>query len=322
MSEWNYIKNMFKNIATKIRPYLSDGELFWFLSDKQLVYLSYFSIFYKFPDLANCKNINEKLQWFKLHGNLEKYSKYVDKFTVRDYIEQKIGNSHLVPLLGKWDKFENIPFETLPQKFVLKVTHGSGYVFICKDKSALNIPELRTMVNRWMSDNFYKKTRESQYKECTPKIICEKYLEDYSGGLIDYKFYCSNGEPKFLEVHSDRFIGHKIYYTDLNYKKLSISTSIAPVPDRIIKPRNFDSMVDIARKLASDFPFVRVDLYSSRGNIYFGELTFTPAAGLMELSQNEAYYLLGDMINLPKIDVSVKTRLIDFRFKKNKVNYS
>jgi hypothetical protein len=273
-----------------------------FLPDKYFIALEYFVMTKKIPNFEKPKTFTEKIQWIKLHGSLEKYTKYVDKFTVREFIKKTIGEQHLVPIYGVWDRFEDIPFENLPQQFVLKATHGSGYVFVCKDKSKLNLKSLKSTVNKWLSENFYHKTREKQYKGCHPKIICEKYLEDERGELVDYKIFCYNGQPQIVEVVWDRFTSHKgDVYKDLNWTTLNIGYVGFPYSKKQLnKPENLSAMLEVARKLAKDFPFVRVDLYSINNQIYFGELTFTPANGVERFDPPQADYFLGKLIDLSK----------------------
>src|SRR3989337_4324671 len=173
------MKNSPKNkLITFIIDEVLKKGIFRFLPDKLFITFDYFITHRKIPNLQHPKTFSEKLQWIKLYGGLEKYSKNVDKYEVRNYISETIGEKHLVPFYGVWDKFEEIDFNKLQQQFVLKATHGSGYVFICKDKSSLDLKSLKKTTTKWLSENFYKSTREIQYNLCKPRIVCEKYLED------------------------------------------------------------------------------------------------------------------------------------------------
>src|SRR3990170_1687227 len=297
------MKNSPKNkLITFITDEVIKKGIFGFLPDKLFITLDYFITYRRMPNLHNPKTISEKTQWIKIYGGLEKYTEYTDKLKVRDFIRKTIGKEHLVPLIGAWKKFEDIPFDKLPCQFVLKATHGSAYVFICKDKSLLDKNLLKKTVTKWMQENFYKITREIQYKRCEPMIICEKYLEDESGGLTDYKIYCSHGKPHIVEVIWDRFTEHKCdNFLNLNWEKLPISYPEHPSSKETIKrPENLEEMLDIAKKLSIHFPFVRVDLYSVKNKIYFGELTFTPDNGLGVFEPPNAYYQLGELIDLSK----------------------
>lgn len=273
-----------------------------FLSDRQVATINNLLTYGKFLNLSNPQTICEKIQWIKLYDHLEMYTRYVDKYEVRNYVKDKIGKKYLIPLLGVWEKFEDINFDNLPNKFVLKATHGSGYVFVCKDKNLIEFKKLHQKANNWLTENFYKKTREVQYSLCKPRLICEEYMEDKEGQLTDYKFYCFNGKPELIEVHTGRFTDHKIDFVDLNFNRLPIRSPLLAKSDNLTKPINLKEMVEISRALSEDFPFVRVDLYSVQGKTYFGELTFTPANGLLMFQPLEVHYKLGKLIDLTKYD--------------------
>jgi hypothetical protein len=295
---------MDNSFIDKVKTYLFDhifrqgiGNL---LTDKQFIIIDNLFVLGNIPDLRNPKTFADKIQWLKVYGNLEQYTPYVDKFEVRKYITKTIGNKYLIPLLGVWDDIEDINFNELPRQFVMKATHGSSYVFICKDKSTLNIRAIKKTMQLWLNDDFYKKTREIQYKNCKPKIICEKYMEDQSGGLMDYKFFCFNGKPYFIEIHSDRFSDHKINIVDLNFKSHSLKSTSYQESKSIVKPKNSKEMIHIAKRLSNGFPFVRVDLYSVHNVLYFGELTFTPANGYKLFDPSIEDYHLGNLVDLSK----------------------
>jgi hypothetical protein len=239
------------------------GKLLGMLPDKPFIYLFYYRHTGEFLSLRNPQRFTHKIQWLKLHGNLEQFARYADKYTVREYVEDKVGAQHLVPLLGVWDDVDTIPFEDLPQRFVLKVTQGCGYNYICKDKSAEDIEAVKAKLRGWLREDFYKQEREPQYRDGKARIICEKYLENESGSLNDYKFWCSKGEPQIVQVDTDRFTDHKSGMMDLNWQPIdhSPSSTFSSLPD-IPRPKNLDAMVKVARTLSADFPFVRVDLYT------------------------------------------------------------
>jgi hypothetical protein len=232
---------------------------------------------------------------------MERFALYADKYTVRPYVEAKIGSKHLIPLLGVWDDFDNIPFDKLPKQFVLKVTHGCGYNYICKDKSTIDIETLRAKITGWQQEDFYKQEREPQYKPCVPRIVCEAYLEDpVTKELTDYKFYCSKGEPKAVQVDTERFIDHKssllgLDWKPLGYVQVATFSRTKKLPK---KPNNLPEMIRIARKLSEDFPYVRVDLYSVNNKVYFSELTFTPGSGFVNLQPLSGEIEFGKMIDL------------------------
>jgi len=270
------------------------------LPDKPYVYLYYLRHQRELLHLKNPRKFTQKIQWLKLYGNLERFSSYADKFTVRSYIEQKVGSEHLVPLLGVWDSFEDIPFNALPEQFVLKVTSGCNYNVICKSKSELDPKKLKTTINGWLGENFYQQERETQYKDCKPKIICEKYLEDETGGLRDYKVWCSQGVPKLVQVDSDRFTSHRSDIFDTHWNKLKHlnASTFGATEAPVTKPKNLQEVLEIASKLSRDFPFVRIDMYIVNQKVYVGELTFTPGSGMVKFETVEANIELGDLIDL------------------------
>jgi hypothetical protein len=274
------------------------GKSLELLPNRLFLHLFYYRAQGERLNLKNPLKYTEKIQWLKLNGNLERFAKYVDKYTVREYIEKKIGAKYLVPLLGVYDSYDQIPFDTLPNQFVLKGTHGCGYNFICRDKSAIDHKTLKITFDHWLREAFYKQEREMQYKPCTPRIVCEKYLEDESGGLCDYKFSCSNGEPKIVQFDIDRFGNHREAMLDISWKPSGVSAHFVGAVETPKKPDNLDEMLGLARKLSSDFPFVRVDLFSVGKKVYFGELTFTPGSGRVKFTPETADVELGQLIDI------------------------
>jgi hypothetical protein len=250
-----------------------------FIPTKMMIYFDYGRTYKKLLNLNNPQYFGEKIQWMKLYGNLDRYSKYVDKYEVRKFVKEIIDEKYLSTLFGIYNNPADINFKKLPQKFVLKSTSGSGHIIICKDKNKLNIDKTIKILNKWLKDNYYKYTKEMQYKNIKPRIICEEYLEDESGELRDYKFDCANGEVFLIEVHCGRFTDHKKEnYYDLNWNDYGVITKQGKGPF-IEKPSNLKEMINIAQKLSKVFNYVRVDLYSLKKRIIFGELTFTPANG-------------------------------------------
>lgn len=251
-------------------------------------------------DLKTPKTYNEKLQWLKLYDRNPLYIKLVDKYEVRKYIADKIGEECLIPLLGVWDKFEDIDFKKFPPQFVLKCTHDSGSKVICKDKSSLDLEQTRKKINRCLRKNFYYNTREWPYKNIPPRIIAEKYMVDESGTeLKEYKFFCFNGKPKALFVVYDREIGAKADFFDMQFNKLPVKRSFYEDSHRkIIKPFGFDKMIAIAEVLSKGFRHVRVDLYNVNGQVYFGELTFYPCGGFQKFIPEDYDLKFGDWLEL------------------------
>ena len=257
-------------------------------------------------DLENPQTFNEKLQWLKLYDRKDEYTTMVDKYEAKKYIADKIGEEYIIPTLGVWDKFEDIDFDKLPDRFVLKCTHDSGGLVICKDKNKLDIDAAKEKINNSLKNNFYYWGREWPYKNVKPRIIAEEYMENIENGvegLRDYKFYCFNGEAKYLYV-SEGLEDHataKISFltTDWNFAEFGRSDyeDFEKLPE---KPANFDKMIKLANELSTGVAFLRVDLYEINGRIYFSELTFSPCSGFMPFDPEEWDYTCGKFIELPK----------------------
>ena len=253
------------------------------------------------PDIDNPKTFNEKIQWLKLYYHNSLMTKCADKYLVREYVKEKIGEEYLIPLLGVYNTPDEINFDDLPNQFVLKVNWGSGQNIIVKDKSKLNIKQTKLQLKKWLHpySNHYYNAFEWCYKDIKPKIIVEKYMKQLNNDLYDYKFLVYNGQIKNLFVVSDRFNNKYVDWYDKDYNFLNFTRGGNNSPNRIIKPKNFDKLKLLAKKLAEDFLFVRVDFYSVEGKIYFGELTFYPGNGMEPFEPLEWDYKLGEMLELP-----------------------
>lgn len=252
-------------------------------------------------NLKNPKTFNEKLQWLKLYDHNPLYTQLVDKYGVRKYISNAIGEEYLIPLLDVYNNADEINFDKLPNEFVLKCTHDSGGVVICKDKSNLDVAKAKDKINKSLKRNYYYGLREWPYKNVKPRIICEKYMVDESGTeLKDYKFFCFSGEPKIIQVDYNRFVGHKrnLYDIDWNYIPASIQYPTDPKV-KIKKPDKLETMLELVRALAKDYPHVRVDFYSVNDRIYFGEMTFYHEAGFGKFNPEEFGIEMGKWIILP-----------------------
>ena len=244
--------------------------------------------YHKLCDLNNPIYFGEKIQWLKLYGNLEKYTNFADKYLVRDYITEKVGDKYLVRLLGVFDNAEEINFEKLPNQFVIKLNTGSGFNIVVTDKQKINSNKIVKQLDKWMKIDYFKIKKEPQYKNIQKKIIIEEYISDKNGKLNDYKFFCFDGKVEFIEVDSDRFGNHTMDFFDKDWKLLQLKKGKYKNSSNLPKrPEKFNKMINIAEQLASDFQFVRVDLYNVEGSIYFGELTFTPAGGLTKFNPIE-----------------------------------
>lgn len=273
-----------------------------FLSDKTYLKIRYYIEFGKRLDLKNPKTFNEKLNWLKLYDRNPEYPKMSDKFEVREYIKEKIGEEYLIPLLGVWNNFAEIDFNSLPNQFVLKCTHDSGSVVICKDKSNFDIEKARKKINAKMKKNLYWWAREWVYKDLNPRIIAEKYMEDdIHKDILDYKFFCFNGEPKYIYI-SKNMSNHEnasMCFCDMSYNKAPFGRTdykeMKCVPE---KPIAFDKMKELSKILSENHKFLRVDFYNINGKVYFGELTFYTAAGYTQWTPKEWDLELGKMLNI------------------------
>ncbi len=257
-------------------------------------------------NLDDPKTLNEKLQWIKLYDRKELYTKLVDKYEAKQYVADIIGSEYIIPTLGVWDDAKKIDFDSLPDQFVMKCTHDSHKVIICKDKEQLDTAKARKTMAEALKRDYYLKYREWAYKDVPRRIIAEKYMEDDSGFLTDYKFYCFHGKADAVLTCYDRMEGDtKFYFFDRNWqlKRYNKQGKAAPEGFTKPKPQGIDKMFDLAETLAevSEAPFIRVDLYNVSGKIYFGELTLYPAAGFDKGRLPETDLLFGEMIDLKTI---------------------
>ena len=254
-------------------------------------------------DLNNPQSFNEKLQWLKFNDQHDEYTMMVDKYLVKDYVASLIGEKYLIPTIGVYNTIEEIKWEDLPQQFVLKTTGDSGGVIVCKDKTKLNIDETKKKLGKLKNRNYYKYNKEYPYKNVHPRYIAEEYIVDESGyELKDYKFFCFNGEPMFVQIDFDRYSNHRRNVYDINWNLLDLQIKFPKGHDRVFpRPENYDEMVEISRKLSKGMPHVRIDLYNANGKIYFGEITFFHGSGMEVFTPLEWDYKFGEYIKLPNI---------------------
>lgn len=254
-------------------------------------------------NLKNPLNFNQKIQWLKIYYKNPLYTKLADKYDAREYVENRVGNKYLIPLLGLYNKFEGINFNEFPKQFVLKCNHDGGSVIICKNKDTFNYEKAKNKIESCLKINYCDafEYREWQYKNIKPKIMAEQYLVNSTGEEAnDYKFFCFNGEPRVLYVS---LIGEGepfMKYFDTEWNCLDFDTGYKTLEQEIKKPDNLDEMLLICRKLSENIPFVRVDLYLVDGKIYFGEFTFTPYGGYYPFNPPEWNKIFGDWLQLPK----------------------
>ncbi len=256
----------------------------------------------RFPDLEHPKTYNEKLSWLKLHARRPEYTMMVDKYDAKEYVKGIIGEEYIIPSYGVWDQFDDIDFDTLPDQFVLKTTHDSGWVIICKDKSKFDKKAARKKVAESMKRNLYNTHREYPYKDLKPRVIIEKLMvETGSNSLKDYKFFCFDGAVKMLFIATDRPLDTRFDFFDREFNHLPFKQGHPLASKPIEKPEGFEEMIAIAEKLSKGIPHVRVDLYNINGKIYFGELTFFHFGGTVPFKPKEWDYKIGEWLNLPSV---------------------
>ena len=252
-------------------------------------------------DLEDPQTFNEKLQWLKLYDRKPIYTTMVDKCEAKKYVSSIIGENYIIPTLDVWENVDDINFDNLPCQFVLKTTHDSHGVIICRDKANFNINDAKRILNKALKSNYYLRFREWPYKDVKPRIIAEQYMEDTSTSeLRDYKIYTFNGKAKVCMINQDRGHHTRADYFDREYTWLDFTWGYdhADVPPK--KPLNYEKMFELAEKLASDIPELRVDFYEVNGRIYFGELTFFDGSGFDHINPVEWDYKLGSWLELPK----------------------
>jgi hypothetical protein len=269
--------------------------------DKFYIRLNYRLLMGRKLNLKYPKLFSEKLQWLKLYDRDPRYIEMVDKVEAKVFAEKIIGGDFIVPTIGIWSKAEDIDFSTLPLRFVLKTTHDSGGVVICKDKSTFNTESARDYLNHRLKRNVYSILREWPYKGVKPRILAEEYLEDGScGELRDFKFFCFDGEPKVMFIVSGRPDNTCASYYDMEFNLLPFSNGYKTIPIQLSKPDSFDKMKELATCLSKGIPQVRIDFYNVSGRIYFGEITFYDGGGTTAFEPSDWDAIMGSMINLPQ----------------------
>ena len=270
---------------------------------KLAIQLQYLGSFGRLPDLKRPKTINEKMQYLKLYTYKDDplITQCADKYAVREYIHRKDLDPIMPELYGVYRTAEEIEWDKLPEKFVLKCNHGSGFNILCKDKSILDVEMAKEKLTGWLATEFGRRSLEPHYKSISRRIIAEEYLGD---DIHTYKFYCFNGEPRVLYVSSNEDGVYDKYYDyfdmDWNHLKVGLRGHLVHNDDEAPSaPSNFSKMKEICGVLSSDFPFVRVDLYDVESKVYFSELTFTPTGGKMHLNPPETEKIWGEWLTLP-----------------------
>ena len=253
--------------------------------------------------LDNPKTFNEKLQWLKINDRKDIYTKMVDKYEVKKYVSNIIGEEYIIPTLGIYEKFDEIEFDKLPKSFVIKCTHDSGGIVIVKDKTKFDLKKAKKIINKSLKKNFYYVGREWPYKNVKPRIIIEKYMSNNGNELEDYKIHNFNGNPEIILVCRDRFKNTGLTEDFFNYKWEHLDVkrpSHGNSKEKIPKPIKLDKILDLSKKLSKNIAFVRTDFYIINNKIYFGEITFYPASGFDNFVPDKYDKILGDMIDIRK----------------------
>ena len=258
------------------------------IPDKLYLKIVFFVRFHRMLDFNNLNTLNEKIQWLKLYDRRPEYTKFADKYEVRKIIADKLGEEHLIPLFGVWDSVDDIDYDILPNQFVLKCTHDYKSIVVCKDKNTFDFEAAKKVLRKKLKQNLFWVGREWAYKDIKSRIIAEKYMVDESGvELKDYKLYCFHGEPDNMLVCYNRTKDHTDFkFFDLSWNFLPYIRGDEENKDNKDngnlpqKPKSFNEMVEIAKKLSKGYYFSRIDLYDVYGHVYFGEITLYPASGL------------------------------------------
>ena len=304
----NYVWKICRYLTDSKYRFLVNSSLFGYkkMSDEEFLKKNFkYRLGYEL-NLENPQTFNEKLQWLKLHDRRPEYTMMVDKYAVKKYVAEKIGEQYIIPTLGVWDKFDDIDFGQLPDQFVLKCAHDSGGLVICRNKSKFDIRAARRKINRCLKRNYYWSGREWCYKNVKPRIIAEKYMES-PGKVVpeDYKIYCMNGEPKYIVVFHHRFDSNKplsetVYDVNWQPQHISLDEHFAVSDETEPKPKRLDELLKIAKILCKDISQVRVDFYIIDDKLYFGEITLYTASGFQKMIPEEMDLKLGKMLKLPQ----------------------
>lgn len=295
-------------IMNKLHPrrlfiLLGRKGFFNWLNDRQYLRIAFRCKMGKPLNLDNPTTYNEKLQWLKLNDRQERYIDLVDKYTVRQIIAEDMGEEYLIPLVGgPWESFEDVDFSKLPDQFVLKCTHDSGGIVLCRSKSDFDYKAAKKRISKNLRRNFFWASREWPYKHIKPQIIAEQFMVDESGTeLKDYKFFCFDGVVKAMFIGSERGSadGTKFDFFDPDFNRLPIWQHYENSPKIFQKPVNYEQMVTLSERLSRGFPHVRIDLYNVNGKIYFGEFTLYHFSGMERFKPSDWDLIFGNWLTLP-----------------------
>lgn len=298
-------------MPSKLLKYLTDSDyrflvncslgLHRTMDDQRYLKRIYRARLSKYPDLESPKSFNEKLQWLKLHDRNPAYHKMADKAEVKSYVAEMIGEEYIIPTLGIYNSFDEIDFDALPERFVLKCTHDSGGIVICRNKSDFDRKSAKKTLSRYLKRDYYSQWREWPYKDLPHRILAEEYLSSSDNGLTDYKIHCFNGEPRLVLVCKDRFAPTGMtedFFTE-KWEHLDVRRPEHPnSPQYIPKPKQLEELFRLARILSKDIPFVRTDFYIVDGRVMFSEITFFPASGLTPFYPDDWDSIFGDWVEI------------------------
>lgn len=291
-----YINNPRDFFAALVKKYFN------FLPDKMYLKLLYLIVMSKRLDLDNPIRFTEKLQWLKLYYRKAIFHNMVDKIESKKIISEILGESYIIPTLGIWNTFDDINLDMLPKQFVLKTSNGGGGtgVVIVKDKSKFDRKLAKRCLEGSKNSDIYKTLREWPYKGLKGRIFAESYMQDESGELRDYKFYCFNGRVKVFLIASNRFSDHNFNYYDRDFNSLPIISNCGkPSREFLAKPQELNKMIEVAELLSKGLPHIRIDLYYVKGKIYFGEFTFFDSSGYDDMSSDQWNLEFGSWLTLP-----------------------
>ena len=267
------------------------GGMTGIISDRAYIRALYFLSFGCLPDLEEPKKFSEHICAIKLSEDTLAYRKYADKYEVRRFVARELGENYLIPMLGVYKSFDEIPFADLPKQFVLKATHASGYNIIVRDKDQLNLSAARRKFRKWLKKDYYLVGREKNYKNIRPRILAEPFL-DFGSTLREYKLFCFHGQVRMICVHCFDEKGRTVTAFDPDWNPLNVKMGY-PTAENMPKPNELTELLNCARILSAPFPFVRVDLYANGGQVLFSELTFTPGGGIQHVEPKEYDTIMG-----------------------------